>query len=74
MEIKEIVRIVDNNLLELLELCDNRPMIMMGILTARMKSLSNMIGCDDDLMQLYEFIIEKHNDLSETKKLLDKFR
>ena len=77
MHDEEVMRLasrVDGMLLNLLRDCDGELLIMVGVLTARIACLGNVMGYKDEIMKIFEFALNQHNDLSDVNKVLDRYR
>jgi hypothetical protein len=82
--LKELAAIMDVNLLELLHLCDDQPLILSGILMARLACLNDTIGTGKDFRKLAEFVASNQSvsvhkdepitDFSNAEALLKKFQ
>jgi hypothetical protein len=61
-KVKQLAAIMDLALLDLLTICEDNPMVLMGILGARLK--------------LFQFIIRDHEvtDMSEAKEIIDRIK
>lgn len=77
-KVKRLAGIMDYALVDLLTVCDNNPMILIGILGARLKFLSKTLDCEDEFVKLLRFIIRDHEaeeitDMTEANELLKRF-
>jgi len=78
-KVKRLAGIMDLTLTELLTVCENNPMILIGILGARLKFLSVRLDCEDEVVKLLRFIIRDHEnneitDMSEAKEIIDRIK
>ena len=74
-KVKRLAGIMDLTLTELLTVCENNPMILIGILGARLKFLSVRLDCEDEFVKLLRFIIRDHEnneitDMTEANEVL----
>jgi len=78
-KVKRLAGIMDLTLTELLTVCENNPMILIGILGARLKFLSVRLDCEDEFVKLLRFIIRDHENneitnMSEAKEIIDRIK
>jgi len=75
-KVKQLAAIMDLALLDLLTICEDNPMVLIGILGARLKFLSRKLDCEDEMVKLFQFIIRDHEvtDMSEAKEIIDRIK
>jgi len=82
--LKDLAAIIDVGLLELLLVCNNQPLVLSGILMARLTCLNDTLGTGKDFRKLAKFVssnrsVPEHKeepitDLSNAEALLKKFQ
>ena len=72
-KLKKMAAIMDDTLMELLHLCEGQPLILTGILMARLTHLNDIIGTGSDFRKLAKFVSDNCNDIPVTDTHIDDF-